>query len=486
MRVLLIQPSPAGQVGLQKLMLLEPLGLERLAAMLPQDEVVILDLRVDRDLPAAVASLRPQLVGISCGFATEVATTMALARQVKQLAPEATVLVGGHHPSLRPQDFAGPYVDAIAQGEGEATLAETVRCLETGGDLAGVAGLVINGPGGQQRTPARPAIANLDDLPPPARHLTRRFRHRYYWTGQGPHALVETARGCPHQCKFCGVWRFHEGVRTMSPEAIVREIAGLQEPWIIFADDNFLSSVARARRTAELLAQQGIRKRYIIQTRSDTVVQHPELIAQWHQIGLVLATLGLESISDRVLDDWAKRNSVENNSAALRILREVGLDFAVNFIADPQWDRADFEALRQYLRQHRLFTASFTILTPLPGTALFDEMQGSVTTRDWERYDLWHAVLPTKLPLEEFYAEYASLWRTTAQLVPARWRATMFLRGLGAAMKGQLDFGHVRRLEREVRAMGDPQTYLRGHHELAASSASHSPATGPACAPGDP
>lgn len=486
MRVLLIQPAQAGLVGMHRLMLLEPLALERLAAALPGAEVALLDMRLDPDLAGALQSLQPRLVGITCCFATQAATPLRLARQIKQWAPETTVVVGGHHPSLRPQDFADPHVDAIVCGEGELTLAETVQCLDEGGDLARVSGLIRNTHSGQQATPPRRLIANLDELPLPARHLTRRWRRQYYCMGQRPHALVETSRGCPCRCSFCSVWRFHGGgLRVMSPEAMVREIAAVQEPWVIFADDNFLGSVPRAQRAAELLAQRGIRKHYVIQTRSDTVVQHPELIAQWHKVGLAMVLLGLETTSDRDLVDLGKRNSVENNEAALRILRDLGIEFHTNFIADPRWDHGDFEELRRYVRQHKLFISSYSVLTPLPGTALFEEMEGQLTTRDWERYDLMHAVLPTTLPLEEFYAEYASLWRTTLDIVPWGWRTRMILRCLWAALKGEFDFGHMWALERELKALTDPQTYLRWH-EPSPSSAIHSPAAGPVCGPDGP
>lgn len=461
-RVLLIQPPQVGHIGLQNLARVEPLALERLAAALPDADVTILDMRLDPDLAGALQALQPHLVGLACPFTTQTNVVLALADQIKLLAPEAVVVVGGHHPSLRPQDFASPSLDAVICGEGEGAIADVAQCLSEGGALSRVPGLVINTPQGQEATPARPPRADLDALPVPARRLTQSWRSQYFWMNQRPHALVETSRGCPYRCNFCSVWRFHgAAVRHQSPERIVSEVAAVDEPWVFFTDDNFLLSVPRAQRAAELLRERGVRKQYTFQARTDTITRHPELIEQWREIGLVCVFLGLEKTSSDQLDSLDKHNSAENNEAALRILMDLGVGFTGNFIADPQWGPEDFEDLRQYVRAHGLFNSSFSILTPLPGTLLFEETEGQLTTRDWERFDLWHSVLPTKLPPEEFYAEFASLWRAAAGAAPRQRRLRRLLKGLWGAVRGEVDLAQIRRMREGLRQLGDARSYLQ-------------------------
>lgn len=461
MSVLLIHPRQVGDVGLQDMAFVEPLAVERLAGAVRDADPVILDMRVADDLAGALDSVRPSVVAITCPFTTQMAEVLRVAEAVKQALPEATIIVGGHHPTLMPQDFAVPQVDAIGVGEGEVTFAEVVQCVEAGGDLREVPGLILNRDGAQFRTAERQPLQNLDDLPLPARDLTASARDRYYWTTQIPHALVETSRGCPHRCTFCSVWRFYGArLRYQSPERIADEVEAVAEPYIFFTDDNFLLSVPRARRAAEIIAQRGIRKQYTFQARTDTIAKHPDLVKQWADIGLVCVFLGLEKTTTEGLEDLDKHNTIEHNEATIALLKELGIGFTGNFIVDPQWTEEDFADLRRYVTERGLFNSSFSILTPLPGTILFDEVRDQITTEDYTRFDLWHSVLPTKLPPEEFYRQFASLWRAAAESVPPGHRRRRLRRGLWKLLTGQADLAHANKLRGALRRLSDPATYL--------------------------
>ena len=449
---------------MQYLTFVEPLALERLAAAVTGHEVEILDMRLEPDLEAVLQRLRPAVVGITCPFTTELQETLRVAQRVKDCRPEATVLVGGHHPSLRSQDVATPAVDAIVVGEGEQTLNEAVECVSQGGELRDVPGLIVNAEGAQQITPRRELLGDLDALPLPARQLTAQWRGEYYWWTQRPHALVETSRGCPYRCTFCSVWRFYkQTVRYQSAERIADEVAAVDEPHIFFTDDNFLLSVPRARRAAELIAERGLRKQYTFQSRTDTITRHPDLVRQWRDIGLISVFLGLEKASTSGLDDLNKKNTAESNEAAIEVLKELGVGFTGNFIVDPDWDHADFDELRRYVRRLGLFNASFSVLTPLPGTVLCDEVEDQITADDCECFDLWHTVLPTRLPLAEFYEEFAGLWRSAADSLTPAARRRRLLRGLGSVLRGRMRWSHVRSITAAARALQDPAVYLRAH-----------------------
>lgn len=464
MSVLLIHPPQVGHIGLQRLTFVEPLALERIAAVVPEARPYILDMRLDSNLEATLKETRPLLVGIACPFTTQVPMVLRLADRVKQAAPKTIVVVGGHHPALVPRDFAVPSVDAIVMGEGEATFREVVERAREGDSLDDVPGLVLNGPDGQRSTPPRQPIADLDSLPLPARQLTARWRRRYFWINQVPHALVETSRGCPYRCTFCSVWRFHgPHVRYQSPERIVDEIAAVQEPHILFTDDNFFLNVPRARQAAELLLRRGLRKRYTFQARTDTIAQHPDLVEQWRKVGLVSVFLGLEAVSAEHLSDLDKRNTVENNEAAIDVLKRLGVGFVGNFIVDPAWGAAEFGELREYVIRHQLFNSSFSVLTPLPGTALHEELHDQICTHDYQMYDLWHAILPTRLPREQFYHEFARLWQAAGASAPTMTRYRRLLRGLWEVLSGRTSLRHARLVAEGLAELRDPKVYLEAH-----------------------
>jgi radical SAM superfamily enzyme YgiQ (UPF0313 family) len=424
MRVLLIQPEQKRSLDLQRIALIEPLGLEMLAGALKEGhEVDILDLRMSpHTLGASLADFKPDLVGISSSFTVDIYETLRVAETVKAVNPKAFVFVGGHHASLYPSDFKHPAIDAIVVGEGEITTRELVDYLAEDMDIGKLPGLVLNWPDGQQATGPRSLIRHLDDLAHPQRLLTRSYGRAYSMGLSGPVGAVETARGCPFRCSFCSVWRFYQGrMRFKTAGRVVRELEDVEEPAVLFTDDNFLVSVSRALEIARLIEERGIHKHYIMQARSDAITRRPEVIERWANIGLTDVFIGFEKATQSELDSVNKHNSVENNERALAVLREHGLEPLASFIVHPDYSHEDFASLKAYVRQLKLQQAMYTILTPLPGTDLFDELRDQFITDNYEFWDLTHVVLPTRLPIREFYEEFADLFRLTYP----RWKVVL-------------------------------------------------------------
>lgn len=470
MKVLLVQPRQvrrAGfRAGFRTMAVVEPLGLEMVAgALRGEHQVKLVDMLPGVDLDATVTKFSPDVCGISCSFTVDVPETLRVAHAVKSLKPSCFVFVGGHHASLNPHDFAVSHIDAVAAGEGEAVAPALVRALAAGDDPAGVKGLVINTAQGQSVAAPCGLIERLDDLPMPDRSLVQRWNSLYHLGVRGPLASLETSRGCPYHCTFCSVWRFHQGrVRFKSPERVVDEIEAVPGRNIFVTDDNFLVSIPRAEKIADLILSRRLNKRFIIQARTDSIARHPETVAKLKEAGFATVFLGLEKIDEEGLQSVEKHNTVRSNEEALAILKKTGVNVFGTLIVDPDYDETDFRKLRDYVRRHAIPNAWFTVLTPLPGTALFEQVQEVLTTRDWEMFDLVHAVLPTKLGLERFYREYARLYTSVyspGALLGRGWNALFNRQGrdIGNLPRPSLIW---RSLE-SLRCMADPQEYLLGH-----------------------
>ncbi len=466
MRVLLIQPGQDEAMGLQRLDCVEPLGLEMIAAAIQEQcEVALLDLRLDSDaLSSTLTEFQPHVVGISSSFTTNIYEALGVAEAAKSHDSHTFVVLGGHHPSLQPEDFHHPAVDALVIGEGEYIMRELVNCLSAGDDPSQVAGLVLNRSEGQHFTGQRALLEDLDDLPYPDRSLTSSYRQDYHLFLTGPVATLETARGCPYTCRFCAVWQFYRRqVRFKSPERIIGELEAIDEPVVFITDDNFFADVQRAGEIGRRIRERGIRKRYSIQARSDAIVRQPQIVAQWREIGLEGIFIGFEKPGQAELETLNKHNSVENNERALQILRQHGIEPMASFIVDPDYGHDEFAALRAYVRRLELRRPAFAVLTPLPGTALFERMRERLTTIDYEHFDLLHAVLPTRLPLVEFYEELSSLYR---EAYP-RWKlglARIYL-ALRTLWPGDRTPPGWWALLTTIWQMGDPQTYMQGESE---------------------
>ncbi len=469
MRVAFLKPPIGGILGLEMLTFVEPLGPICVAAVLEEQghQCAVFDLRIDGAEAGLEACLRfdPQLVGLQCNFTTERYRTVKLARRIRELLPGAFVVVGGHDASREPEWFRDAAIDAVAVGDGEEVLPPVAEALDRGRPVEGCPGLWLPREGALVSTGPAPARGALDDYPLPARHLIARYAPHYYINFRKPLALMETARGCPFKCNFCSVWKFHESTfRKKSPERVVEELARIEAPNVFITDDIFWMDVRRGEEMARQIRAAGIRKYFTVQTRTDIICKFPHLIEQWKECGHLAIFLGLEAVTDEGLRRVNKKNTADNNLRALQILKELGVGYTPNFIVDPMWDRDDFARLRDWIEQTGAYNSGFSVLTPLPGTDLWDEARHATTTHNWEMYDIIHTVLPTKLPLDEFYAEYARLWR---HVLDIRYRERGKLRTyvqLGAALATrQVTWDAVKKGMNIAGVFSEPATFLRAH-----------------------
>ena len=114
--------------------------------------------------------------------------------------------------------------------------------------------------------------------------------------------------------------------------------------------------------------------------------------------------IGLEAIDEEGLKRFRKRIGLDKNFEALEFARSLGISVAINIIADPSWDRGRFETVRQWCLSIPE-VVNISVTTPYPGTEIWQTEQRRLTTRDYRLFDIQHAVLPTTLPLPEFYQE---------------------------------------------------------------------------------
>ncbi|HEX8988385.1 MAG TPA: radical SAM protein [Rhodocyclaceae bacterium] len=410
MKVLLLQPPSSDPLS-DRVFLFEPLALEYLGAGLKLDghEVEVVDARLAPDIDGACRRFAPQVIGIT-GFTSQLNIVKDLALRLKALLPGVIVVVGGHHATVRPADFDVPGIDAVVIGEGVFALREILQAIAAGQDLAAIAGVAVPDPRGM-RFGAPRRYTELDRLPLPDRSLTAAHRREYFSEWFKPLASVRTSLGCTARCNFCALWSITGGkYLRRSPESVVEELKTVAEPNVFFCDDESMCDVRRMDRLADLIAAAGIRKKYFLYGRVDTIARHPALFAKWAKIGLAQVFVGMEDYSDARLAAMDKGITPAQQAQAVRILDDLGIMMYASYMVDPAYTREDFAALLAYVRRMKHKYATFTVLTPLPGTRLFADRQGELLSDKPELFDMLHPLLPMKLPLRAFYAEYARLW----------------------------------------------------------------------------
>ncbi|MFH0916789.1 MAG: radical SAM protein [bacterium] len=423
MKILLIEPAKSpSTIGGEDIFLYEPLALEYLAAGLsPEHDTRILDLRLDSNLDRALADFQPDVVGITA-YTVHVNPVRALFEKVKIWNPDVLTVVGGHHATLSPRDLATPFVDLIVRGEGVAPLRDIVWRLQRGHGYDGIPGVCHRMDDGTVAD--EPAmVTDLDSLPFPRRDLTGAYRKSYFSEWMRPLASMRTSKGCPHRCNFCALWKLSDGrYLRRSPESVLEELAGIDEPYVFFADDESLYDTQRMRRLAELIRSSGLRKRFFLYARSDTIVRAPDLLEAWREVGLERVFVGLEFFSDRDLDYVSKGSTIADNERAVALLKSLDIEIYASFIVRPDFTREDFGAFQEYVRSLKLNFVSFSVLTPLPGTDLYEEVKDRLIDRDFDHFDFIHTLLPTALPLKQFYEQY---YRLYTHALPLQCRLTI-------------------------------------------------------------
>jgi hypothetical protein len=109
---------------------------------------------------------------------------------------------------------------------------------------------------------------------------------------------------------------------------------------------------------------------------------------------------------------------VAQNDRAIDILRALGITIVGSIIVDPDYGREEFKRVLEFVRRKKVDSPTFCIMTPFPGTDLYQRTRGNIVGNDWVLYDMQHTVFPTKLELDEFYSEFASLWLYHLEPVP--------------------------------------------------------------------
>jgi anaerobic magnesium-protoporphyrin IX monomethyl ester cyclase len=404
LRILFVEPRPPGH-NVYDHVLLPRLGLPLMATMLAEcghDTGVLCEMLGPIDLGECLAA---DLVGISGTTATQPAG-YALADELS--AAGVAVVLGGSHVSFRVEE-ALQHAPYVVRGEGQQTILELVAALERGTPLNGIAGLSWrDGQGKAHHNPARPACSQseFERLPIPDLSLIE------------GHERLEvkpamTQWGCPFDCEFCSVTaQFSRVVRHRRSDQVLAELAGLSTEELFFYDDNF---VVNKRRTAELLhamVDAGLTPSFAAQMRADTVLRSRarqeidhEFLELLARAGCSMAMVGFESISEENLTSIGKRTNVAVSEQAVRAFHSHGIAVHGMFVVGLDFDDASSaQATAAFARRLHIDTFQLMMLTPAPGTRLWDRLQseGRLIEADWTYFDGHHAVLhPERMtPLE--------------------------------------------------------------------------------------
>jgi len=413
-----------------------PYGILQLAAFLESKikdvEIEVLDCQAKsldwKALEKHIESYDPHVVASSALATCNTYVAIRTLETAKKVNPNILTVAGGQHFTATAQESLETYpeVDVIVRGEGEQTLVELIQAASRNSSFSRIKGISIRHKGKILHNPMRPLIENLDELPFPGYHFVEDIIHKYHFTAMaGPktrYALVEGSRGCPHRCTFCTQWRHWEGRwRGKSPRRIADEMQFCYENYgsrfLWLTDDNF-GLGKRASDLSDEIIRRGISDdiMWFMQVRCDDIVKNRDLLPKMRKSSLRWILLGVESHSPSTLEKFNKKTSPEDAKVAVKLLHENDIFAHAMFIIGERKDTSEsIASLREFVNVLDPDLAIFGILTPFPGTEIFEDAKrnGWIEDFNWAHYDMVHAIMPTEtLSREEVQEELYKCYRS--------------------------------------------------------------------------
>ncbi len=378
-----------------------PLGLAWIAAVLEKagHKVKIIDtptLKVTmKEFIREVKSWKPDVVGISVQTPTAPRAYEAIAR-LKEEVPDVPVIVGGSHPTFMYEEALSNGADVVVRFEGEYTTLELINVLEREGlnyeALRHVRGIAFrDGDGEVVVTERRPYISNLDELPWPARHLLPMDRYTVFGKPLRV-AHVMASRGCPYGCAYCSTSYFWgRRIRFRSARNVADEIEYLVDKYgvksVVFTDDELTVNRRFVYDLIKEVRERGLDLTFAGGSRVDHVDR--DYLRYLYENGFTVLYFGVESASQETLDRIGKGITVDQAVKVFRWVKEVKGFATGSFILGFPWETLD-DMRRTVELAVRLDPnyAQFTVLTPYPGTPIYDfaVRNNLIVDRNWEHY----------------------------------------------------------------------------------------------------
>jgi len=358
MKILYVTPHPNAKYGLFTRFTYPSLTLKQLAAITPPEHSVEI---VDERIEKINLKKHYDAVGISCMTYNSI-RGYELAQEFKKR--NIPVFMGGYHPSLLP-DEAQQHADSVVVGEAELTIPKLLADLEK-----------------NQLKPLyrQERFVEPEEIPP-ARHDIGSYNPF--------NEPIQASRGCPTGCEFCAM-RIIEGdkVRARPVSHMIDEMKSIKTKSIFFADASLTIKPSYSKELFKAMSE--LNKYFECFGNINVLARDDEFLRLASEAGIYNWYVGIESISQENIDAAGKgTNKVEKYKDAVKKIRDHGMMITGFFMFGFDFDTTEtFDKTLQAIYDWGFDEVSFSIVTPYPGTKLFEryEKDGRILNRDWSRY----------------------------------------------------------------------------------------------------
>ena len=445
MKILFINPpqlqpiqSNQPEVYDEELDYLPPLGILYVAAYLEKHtshQIKIIDCGVEninyKTLEQKVEKYNPDIVGIPCLSFTLI-DVLSVLKVVKKVNPEIKTILGGPHPNIFPEETINlPGVDFLVLGESEAPTKNLVENIDNPEKLTKIKGLVFKKDGQIINTGKRELLANLDELPFPARHLTPYKKYFSIIAKTAPVTTMFTSRGCPYKCLFCDRPHLGKVFRARSAKNVVDEMEQIKKMSIneIFIyDDTFTVDRQRTIDICQEILKRNLKIYWDIRSRVDTVDE--EVLNLLRQAGCLRIHYGIEAGTQKILNILRKGITLDLARKTINLTKKAGIQTLVYFmIGNPAETHDDIKQSMAFAKKLNPDYITVSITTPFPATDLYDLglKQGLIKKDYWQEFaknptpnfsaPLWTENLTKKELIDILKKSYKSFYRRPKYII---------------------------------------------------------------------
>jgi len=411
MKILFIRPKPSPEtIGLQHVMIVEPLELEVLASLVGfDDKPIIIDMILERKpIEYFIKRERPDIFCVT-GYITNVPAMIHYCQVAKKINPDIITIVGGVHCEVCPADLDNESID--------------FRVIRNAGIVFPLLLEYIRGKGDLPKGILRPQEQLLQSelplfdfyFPFPDRRLTARYRNNYFYIFHNQVALIKTAFGCPYSCNFCFCREITQGKYYERPiNEVIKELSSIREKNIYIVDDDFLTGKERVNSFIEANRLANLDKHYLLYGRADFIALNPDVIKSFSSIGLKTVIVGIESFFDHELEQYNKNIDAKTNEEAMKVLNFHDIDCYATIIVSPDWGEDEFAFCKEKTRSLGIHYVNLQPFTPLPGTGIkVKDEELIIPYADFAKWDLAHVTIrPKKMSVADFYQSIIKLYNS--------------------------------------------------------------------------
>jgi radical SAM superfamily enzyme YgiQ (UPF0313 family) len=285
-----------------------------------------------------------------------------------------TVVLGGYHPSALPEE-AKQHADSVVIGEAEISWPQLLRDFENGG----------------LKPFYRSTSVDPEMIPSP-----NKMPKSFPFIGFG---TVQATRGCPNGCKYCAIQNVEGSCfRAKSVKKVIEEIKSIQSKRLFFADSSLTTNSSYTKKLFQEMI--GLNKKFSCYGNINVLHRDDELLKLASEAGCEQWLIGFDSVDQETIRYIGKKsNKVDEYVSAVKKIRDYDMSIMGMFVFGFDTDKPNiFETTLKTIYKMELDRPVFSVLTPFPGTALFNELEkeGRILTKDWSKYNLRNVVFQPK------------------------------------------------------------------------------------------